>query len=99
MFDGPCDLKQVVKGNTSRFRIHLSNGNTYVFSNKGGHSYTINYSFGGSWPVTFVDHGNTGVFRFANYKLVATQTNVYPQPTTGEVAGAVIGAMLENLFR
>ena len=31
MFDGPCDLKQVVKGNTSRFRIHLSNGNTYVF--------------------------------------------------------------------
>ena len=54
MFDGPCDLKQVVKGNTSSFRIHLSNGNTYVFSNKGGHSYTIKDSFGGSWPVTFV---------------------------------------------
>ena len=99
IFDGPCDLKQVVKGNTSRFRIHLSNGNTYVFSNKGGHGYTINDSFGGSWPVTFVDHGNTGVFRFANYKLVATQSNGNPQPTTGEVAGAAIGAMLENLFR
>jgi hypothetical protein len=49
--------------------------------------------------VTFVDHGNTGVFRFANYKLVATQNNGNPQPTAGEVAGAAVGAMLENLFR
>ena len=99
MFDGPCDLKQVLKGNDSRFRIHLNNGNTYVFSDRAGHRYTINDSFGGSWPVSFVDHGNTGVFRFVNYKLVATQTNVYQQPTTGEVAGAAIGAMLENPFR
>jgi len=99
LFDGPCDLKQVVKGNNSRYRIHLSNGNSYVFTSQGGHRYTINDSFGGSWPVTFVDHGNTGVFRFANYKLVATQNNGNPQPTAGQVAGAAVGAMLENLFR
>jgi hypothetical protein len=99
MFDGPCDLKQVVKGNNSRYRIHLGNGNTYVFTSKGGHSYTITDSFGGSWPVTFVDHGNTGVFRFANYKLVATQNNGSPQPTAGEAVGAAVGALLQNLFK
>ena len=99
LFDGPCDLKQVVKGNNSRYRIHLGNGNTYVFTNKGGHSYTITDSFGGKWPVTFVDHGNTGVFRFANYKLVATQNDGSHQPTAGEVAGAAVGALLQNLFK
>ena len=98
VFDGPCDLKQVVQGSSNRFRIHLNNGTTYVFSSSGGDRYTINDSFGGSWPVTFVDHGNTGVFRFANYKLVATQNNGSPQPSTGDVTGAAIGVLLQNLF-
>lgn len=98
MFDGPCDLKQVVHGSSNRFRIHLNNGTTYVFTSSGGDRYTINDSFGGSWPVTFVDHGNTGVFRFANYKLVATQNNGSPQPSTGDVTGAAIGVLLQNLF-
>jgi hypothetical protein len=70
-----------------------------VFTSKEGHSYTITDSFGGSWPVTFVDHGNTGVFRFANYKLVATQNNGSPQPTAGEAVGAAVGALLQNLFK
>ena len=48
--------------------------------------------------MTFVDHGNTGVFRFANYKLVATQNNGSPQPSTGDVTGAAIGVLLQNLF-
>ena len=99
MFDGPCDLKQVVKGNSSRYRIHLGNGNTYVFTNKGGHDYTITDSFGGQWPVTFVDHGNTGVFRFANYKLVATQNASSGQAAAGSVAGAAVGALLQSLFK
>ena len=98
VFDGPCDLKQVVQGSSNRFRIHLNNGTTYVFSSSGGDRYTINDSFGGSWPVTFVDHGNTGVFRFANYKLVATQNKGSPQPSTGDVTGAAIGVLLQNLF-
>ena len=72
--------QQVVQGSSNRFRIHLNNGTTYVFSSSGGDRYTINDSFGGSWPVTFVDHGNTGVFRFASYKLVATQNNGSLQP-------------------
>ena len=45
--------------------------------------------------MTFVDHGNTGVFRFANYKLVATQNNGSPQPSTGDVTGA-IGVLLRT---
>ena len=97
MFDGPCDLKQVVKGNTSRFRIHLSNGNTYVFSNKGGHSYTINDSFGGSWPVTFVDHGNRCV-PLCQLQAGGHAEQRQPRNPPQEVAGAAIGAMLENLF-
>ena len=88
----------MVKGSSNRFRIYLNNGTTYVFSSSGGDRYTINDSFGGSWPVTFVDHGNTGVFRFANYKLVATQNNGSPQPSTGDVTGAAIGLLLQNLF-
>ena len=99
MFDGPCDLKQVVKGNSSRYRIHLGNGNTYLFTSQGGHSYTITDSFGGTWPVTFVDHGNTGVFRFANYKLVATQNNGSRQPTAGDVTGAAVNVLLQTLFK
>ena len=99
MFDGPCDLKQVVKVNSSRYRIHLGNGNTYLFTSQGGHSYTITNSFGGNWPVTFVDHGNTGVFRFANYKLVATQNNGSRQPTAGDVTGAAVNVLLQTLFK
>ena len=48
--------------------------------------------------MTFVDHGNTGVFRFANYKLVAIQNNGSPKRSTGDVTGAAIGVLLQNLF-
>ena len=100
VFDGPCQLKQVSKGDRNRYKIKLENGSKYVFKNNGSGTYTITDSFGGSWPVTFVDHGNTGVFRFADYKLVATQnrgsTN---QDAAGAALGAAVGTMLNNLFK
>lgn len=100
VFDGPCLLKQVSKGDRNRYRIQLENGTTYVFKDNGSGNYTITDSFGGSWPVTFVDHGNTGVFRFANYKLVATQNNGSSnQEAAGAALGAAVGNLLNNLFK
>jgi hypothetical protein len=100
VFDGPCLLKQVSKGDRNRYRIQLENGTTYVFKDNGSGNYTITDSFGGSWPVTFVDHGNTGVFRFANYKLVATQNSGSSnQEAAGAALGAAVGNLLNNLFK
>ena len=100
IYDGFCKLKQVSKGDRNRYKIELKNGNTYVFKDNGSGTYTITDSFGGSWPVTFVDHGNTGVFRFANYKLVATQNSGNTnQDAAGAALGAAVGSMLNNLFK
>lgn len=100
VFDGPCQLKQVSKGDRNRYKIKLENGSKYVFKDNGSGIYTITDSFGGSWPVTFVDHGNTGVFRFADYKLVATQNSGSTnQDAAGAALGAAVGTMLNNLFK
>ena len=100
VFDGPCQLKQVSKGDRNRYKIQLENGSKYVFKDNGSGTYTITDSFGGSWPVTFVDHGNTGVFRFADYKLVATQNSGSTnQDAAGAALGAAVGTMLNNLFK
>lgn len=100
VFDGPCQLKQVSKGDRNRYKIQLENGSKYVFKDNGSGTYTITDSFGGSWPVTFVDHGNTGVFRFADYKLVATQNSGSTnQEAAGAALGAAVGSMLNNLFK
>lgn len=100
VFDGPCQLKQVSKGDRNRYKIQLENGSKYVFKDNGSGAYTITDSFGGSWPVTFVDHGNTGVFRFADYKLVATQSSGSSnQEAAGAALGAAVGSMLNNLFK
>ncbi|MEB3326029.1 MAG: hypothetical protein VKM17_11945, partial [Cyanobacteriota bacterium] len=100
VFDGPCTLKQVRSGTSNRFEITLDNGNRYVFTQEYGDSYQIRDGFGGSWPVTFVDHGDTGIFRFGDYKLVATQTSGGRQPSsTGEAVGDALGQMLKSLFR
>ena len=100
VFDGPCQLKQVSKGDRNRYKIQLENGSRYVFKDNGSGNYTITDSFGGSWPVTFVDHGNTGVFRFADYKLVATQNSGSTnQDAAGAALGAAVGTMLNNLFK
>jgi len=100
VFDGPCLLKQVSKGDRNRYKIQLQNGTTYVFKDNGSGNFAITDSFGGSWPVTFVDHGNTGVFRFANYKLVATQNSGSSnQEAAGAALGAAVGNLLNNLFK
>jgi hypothetical protein len=98
VYDGPCQLKQVMQGNENRYVVQLQSGNRYVFVRQGG-NYVITDGFGGSWPVTFVDHGPTGVFRFGDYKLVATQSSGGRQaPSQNEAVGNALGTMLNSLF-
>lgn len=99
MFDGPCLLKQVMQGGQSRYEVMLQNGNRYVFEQIGGR-FQIRDGFGSSWPVTFSDRGNTGVFRFGDYKLTATQQHSTRQPANSNAAaGNALGNLLNSLFQ
>lgn len=99
VFDGPCQLKQVMQGGVNRYEVRLENGNRFVFMQQSGR-YIIRDGFGGSWPVTFVDRGNTGIFRFGDYKLVATQQNSTRGSTSREAAvGNALGNLLNSLFQ
>jgi hypothetical protein len=51
--------------------------------------------------VTFIDHGNTGIFRFGDYKLVATQENSNRNTTSNRDAavGNALGNLLNTLFQ
>lgn len=101
VYDGRCKLKQVVQNGQNRYEIKLDNGNKYIFEQAGA-QFLIRDGFGGSWPATFVDHGNTGIFRFGDYKLVATQENsnrsTSSEAAAGTAAGAAIGNLLNALF-
>ena len=100
VYDGPCLLKQVRQGGQNRYEVQLQNGNTYAFQQIGG-AFQIRDGFGGTWPVTFIDHGNTGIFRFGDYKLVATQENSN-RNTNGNrdaAVGNALGNLLNALFQ
>jgi hypothetical protein len=96
VYDGACTLKQVNKGGQSRYEVRLQNGSKYVFQQTGS-GFQIRDGFGGSWPVTFVDHGRTGIFRFGDYKLVATQqdTNGNRPPAVGNAIGNLLNALFQ----
>lgn len=50
--------------------------------------------------MTFVDHGNTGIFHFGHYKLVATQQNVKRGANSRDAAiGNALGNLLNSLFQ
>jgi hypothetical protein len=100
VFDGPCLLKQVRQGGQNRYEVQLQNGNRYVFQQMNG-GFEIRDGFGGTWPVTFVDHGNTGIFRFGDYKLVATQQNYNrsANPNHDAAVGNALGNLLNALFQ
>lgn len=104
LFDGPCDLRQVNRGDgLKRYRVRLNNGTTYVFSTRNG-TVTIADDFGSTWPVTHVNHGVTGIFRWADMTLVATRTAGRNASTTAgssssEDLGRALGSLLNTLFR
>jgi hypothetical protein len=98
LYDGPCQLKQVMEGNSNKYVVKLKNGNRYTFVRQ-GNNFVINDGFGGNWPVTFIDNGQTGIFRFGEYKLTATQNNGNrPAPNQNTAVGNAIGNLLNALF-
>ncbi|MFN9646508.1 MAG: hypothetical protein ACK6BG_15625 [Cyanobacteriota bacterium] len=111
LFDGPCELRQLNRGDgVTRYRVRLNNGTSYQFTNRSG-TVTIADDFGSTWPVSHVNHGVTGIFRWADMSLVATQTmgrgtgTTVPATsgTTGasssEDLGRALGSLLNTLFR
>ncbi|MBM5816420.1 MAG: hypothetical protein FJ083_07480 [Cyanobacteria bacterium K_Offshore_surface_m2_239] len=106
VFDGPCDLRQINRGDgVSRYRVRLNNGTTYVFTNRSG-SFSIADNFGSTWPVSHVNHGVTGIFRWGDMNLVATQTvargalgEASAAPSGQQDLGRALGSLLNTLFR
>ncbi|MFN9628827.1 MAG: YcgJ family protein [Cyanobacteriota bacterium] len=110
LFEGSCDLRQVSRTDGVRvYRVRLANGTTYTFSNRDG-TVTIADQFGATWPVTYVNHGVTGIFRWSEMGLVATQTAgrdaTTPVPPTSagpttspDDLGRALGSLLNTLFR
>jgi hypothetical protein len=107
LFDGRCDLRQMSRGDGQiRYRVRLNNGTTYMFTTRGG-SVTIADDFGSTWPVSYLNHGSTGIFRWADMSLVATQmagrSSSSPSPSSyssgNEELGRAIGTLLNTLFR
>ncbi|MEB3331576.1 MAG: YcgJ family protein [Synechococcaceae cyanobacterium] len=97
VFDGRCRLKQVRQNGQDRYEIKLGNGTKYIFE-QAGRQFLIRDGLGGSWPATFVDHGNTGIFRFGDYKLIATQENSNRTTGSSEAAGSAAGGAVDNLL-
>jgi hypothetical protein len=108
LFDGTCDLRQVSRTDGVKvYRVRLANGTTYTFSNRDG-AITIADQFGSTWPVTYVNHGVTGIFRWSEMGLVATQTagrdaappaTTSPGTTSADNLGRALGSLLNSLFR
>lgn len=101
VFDGRCDLRQMNRGDgQTRYRVRLNNGTTYMFTNRGG-SVSIADDFGSTWPVSYVNHGSTGIFRWADMTLVATQMagRSGVSSSGNEELGRAIGSLLNTLFR
>lgn len=100
VFDGRCDLRQMSRGDgQTRYLVRLNNGTTYTFTNRGG-SVTIADDFGSTWPVNYLNHGSTGIFRWAEMSLVATQMGGRSgSSSNNEDLGRAIGSLLNTLFR
>jgi hypothetical protein len=113
VFDGPCNLKQVVREGQNTFVVSLRNGSRYVFRQVGS-GYSVSDDSGRTWPASFVDKGQSGVFRFGDYKLVATQRSSTGGATSGssgmnagsgsnsttkqEATGEALGNLLKAIF-
>jgi hypothetical protein len=73
VYDGPCSMRHVANNerDVSRYVVRQPDGSRFIFSDRGGR---LEVSDGErSWPVTFVDHGYTGLFRWRDMTLVATR--------------------------
>ncbi|MFM7453630.1 MAG: hypothetical protein ACKO1V_06655 [Cyanobium sp.] len=58
-------------GDISRYSVTTNDGRKYIFKRSG--STFLLEDATGNWPVQFINHGYTGVFRWSDINLVATR--------------------------
>lgn len=97
LYNGPCALNEVRQGYQPRFEVLFQNGPRYVFQQSGS-GYQISDGSGGSWPVQFSDNGQSGLFRWADMSLSATQNNYRPETNPNARWGRAIGNFMMDLF-
>jgi hypothetical protein len=99
VFDGPCDLRQVTGGGNDRLRIQMANGAVLRFINQGGRHSIADQT--GIWPVTYVDHGPTAIFRWSSNVLVATQRRWGDARQAEPInpSNQSLGQFIDGLFR
>ncbi|QVL53725.1 MAG: hypothetical protein KFB97_05085 [Cyanobium sp. M30B3] len=73
IYDGTCELRLVSRdgGDVRRYSVTTNDGRKYLFKRSG--STFVLEDATGTWPVQFINHGYTGVFRWSDIKLVATR--------------------------
>ncbi len=74
LHEGDCSLRLVERNNgVTRYVVTQPDGRRFNFSDRSGRLEVRDAT--GTSPVTFIDHGYTGVFRWRNLTLVATREN------------------------
>lgn len=71
LYDGRCSLRTVREGGLVRYVVSIPDGRRFNFSNLRGRLQVNDAT--GDWPVEFIDHGYTGVFRWQSMTLMATR--------------------------
>jgi len=72
IYDGTCELRLVSRdGDVRRYSVTTNDGRKYIFKRSG--STFLLEDATGNWPVQFINHGYTGVFRWSDINLVATR--------------------------
>jgi hypothetical protein len=75
IYDGGCELRLASResGDVRRYSVTMNDGRKYIFKRSGSRFELEDAT--GTWPVEFINHGYTGVFRWGDIKLVATREN------------------------
>ncbi|MEB3266308.1 MAG: YcgJ family protein [Cyanobacteriota bacterium] len=71
LYDGRCSLRTIRDGGLVRYVVSTPDGRRFDFSNLRGRLQVTDAT--GNWPVEFIDHGFTGVFRWQAMTLMATR--------------------------
>jgi hypothetical protein len=98
IYDGGCELRLVSRepGDVSRYSVTTNDGRKYIFKRTGS-TFQLEDATG-NWPVQFINHGYTGVFRWSDIKLVATRQHnlLNPQQPQPRNSGDVINDLFSG---
>jgi hypothetical protein len=96
IYDGSCELRLVSRepGDISRYSVTTNDGRKYIFKRTGS-TFQLEDATG-TWPVQFINHGYTGVFRWSDIKLVATRQHNLLNPQQPQPRNS--NDVINNLF-